>query len=351
MLLTEEVKVKINARNHRHYKELGYQNVKNNNIILVKVEDLTSSSSVEVEVQCDYCKDIKKIKYSNYTKNKKESYGYKDSCSKCKTKKTKETNLEKYGVESNFSTSECREIIKQTMIKKYGVDHHMKNKQIKEKQKELFLDKYGVSNPFQIPEAQEKQRETNLKKYGVENVFANERIQGKISDTLLKKYQVDNPMKNIDIAKKSFRNSILKKQLNNSQTSSSQQRYLHSLFGGEINYPVDLLSLDIAFPEDKVYIEYDGSGHDIQVKYKKITEEEFRIKEIKRYKFLKNLGWKQIQIISRKDKIPNDETLKQMKKDGFDILFNGVSNWVKYDIDNKTMSYKGSTTPYDFNLV
>ena len=43
--------------------------------------------------------------------------------------------------------------------------------------------------------------------------------------------------------------------------ASYQQRYLHRLLGGEMNYSIDWSFLDIAYPERKVYIEYDGSGH------------------------------------------------------------------------------------------
>ena len=80
------------------------------------------------------------------------------------------------------------------------------------------------------------------------------------------------------------------------------------------------LSLDIAFPEEQIYVEYNGGGHNLQVKLGKLSEKEFKIKEIRRYQYLKSLGWKQIEINSPNDCLPNDEELLSCVLEGINLL-------------------------------
>lgn len=97
--------------------------------------------------------------------------------------------------------------------------------------------------------------------------------------------------------------------LNGTAPCSNQQRIIHGLIGGELNYPVDKLSLDIAFPDDKVYVEYDGSGHDLVLKFGAMSENDFIAKEIMRFEFLKSRGWKCVLIKSPKDYLPNEDQI------------------------------------------
>ena len=64
------------------------------------------------------------------------------------------------------------------------------------------------------------------------------------------------------------------------QKTSRQQLYLHSLYGGELNYPIKYYSADICFPEEKFEIEVDCGGHDLNVKTGRMTQEEFDKREI-----------------------------------------------------------------------
>jgi len=62
---------------------------------------------------------------------------------------------------------------------------------------------------------------------------------------------------------------------NKTGVSSYPQRYICNLLNGELNYPIGNLSLDIALLDNKIYIEYDGSGHDLRVVRGQLTEKEF----------------------------------------------------------------------------
>lgn len=117
MLLTKEVEVTIRG-NIQYYENLGYEipkyidsqkrlKVKNGTKIKVKVDDLPKTSQTKVKVLCDYCLEngietIVEKTYCEYLKSKERIID-KDMCQNCWTKKIKESNLKKYGVESTNS--------------------------------------------------------------------------------------------------------------------------------------------------------------------------------------------------------------------------------------------------------
>lgn len=104
--------------------------------------------------------------------------------------------------------------------------------------------------------------------------------------------------------------------------------------------------LDIAFPNEKIYIEYQGSGHNLDVQLGKVTEEEFKRKEINRFYFLKNKGWRMIEIISSNDKLPKEDKLLEMIKLAKEMLQD--NNHIGFNIDNGTVRIKNSINIYDF---
>ena len=106
-------------------------------------------------------------------------------------KKTKQTNLKKYGVEHTSQVKEVREKAKQTCLEKYGVENPAQSKEIQEKFKQTCLEKYGVENPNQCKEIREKIKNTNLEKYGVEHPLQSKKVQEKTKQTCLEKYGVE----------------------------------------------------------------------------------------------------------------------------------------------------------------
>jgi very-short-patch-repair endonuclease len=247
--------------------------------------------------------------------------------------KIKQTNLERYGVENYSQTSECHEKIKQTCLSKYGVKHHAQLQETKDKRMRTNLERYGVENYSQTLEFLEKSQQTFLERYGVNNVAQNEEIKKKIRDTNLQKYGVEYSLQSPEVRAKI--NETLCK--NGTQKTSKQQLYLHSLFGGEINYPIGYYAADICFPEEKIVVEYDGGGHNLRVVLGLLSQKEFDRKEIIRNVFLKKEGYKQIKIISRQDLLPPDEILLQMLSDAKCYFENTPHSWVKYDVDNSLL--------------
>jgi len=279
MLLTKEVEVGLRGNKKiLYYREKGYKIpmvigkkgkpvVDYSQPLFVKIEDMPEYSEAKVTVKCDYqeegCRDIYPKNVADYIKNNLKSIIHKDCCSnkKCISKKTAECNMINFGFE------------------------------------------YHINQPEFI----EKQKQTNLEIYGVDNVFASEHFKITYKQIIQDKYGVDNISQNEDIkikkAETFYRNGTVR--------TSRQQIYVHQLLGGILNYSNDTPSLDIAFPDNKIYIELNGSGHDLCVKMGQKTQQQFNNREIRRYYYMKKLGWKGIFINTGRDYLPSDEVMMQ----------------------------------------
>ncbi len=343
MLIIEEVEVILSSRNIKYYEELGYdlKNLKRRDkarkmtiprgtTIKIKIEHLSKGSKVKIQCLCDYCleegkKTIINKFYYNYLKQKEMSIINKDCCDKCWSLKLKETMLLKYGNESV-------------------------SRVFNEKRKQNNLVKYGVESPLQLKEIREKIKQTNIKKYGVENVYQFKEIKQKIKNILIDKYGYDTPLQVPEFKEKqaiSWAKSLYK---NGSSPCSRQQKYIHSLIGGELNYPVSRCMLDIAFPEEMIYVECDFSGHDLRVRMGDITKEEFKNNERSREIFLKKQKWRRIRIISQKDYLPQDDKIIEMIIFAKEYLNSGHS-WIKFNIDTNIIECSQYKIEYDFGKL
>ncbi len=303
------------------------------------------------------------------------------------------TCLEKYGVSHYSQTDEFKVKSKNTMLEKYGVEYYTQTEESKNRFKETCLRKYGFTNPTQNPEVANKVKATNIERYGYENVFQNEEIKEKIRasnlekygveyysqtkefkdkyaehwrhiketglieditnkryETNIKKYGTPHPLQNAKVLSKVM-NTLY---MNNNAPTSQQQLHIHNLIGGKLNYPFGRSFLDIAYPEELIYLEYDGGGHNLQVKRGDITQEQFDKKEQRRSFFLKDNGWKEIRIISDDDKLPNDTDIMDFVKSAKSFFNAGKGFSVKWnaDEDNKVLlNYKHTYGIKEFNEV
>ena len=99
-------------------------------------------------------------------------------------------NLEKHGVKNSFQVDENKETSKQTMNEKYGKDYYTQTGEFQETVKNNCLEKYGVEYYTQTAEFKEKNKETCLEKYGVSHISKLDNIKEKIKQTNLEKYGV-----------------------------------------------------------------------------------------------------------------------------------------------------------------
>lgn len=378
MILKQTVKVKTRKDVNEHYIKLGYDC--SESYIQVEAEHLKSTYSEKIKFKCDYCGGIYEKIYKDLIRSRKENN--KDCCNKseCKVKKHNETVLNKYGVNNVMEIKETKDKIKHTCLEKYGEESHLKNKTIKDKIRNTCIEKYGCDNPMKNMDVKnktyntniykygvksplqnidifKKMENTNIDKYGVKNVFQDISVKEKskqtmiskygkpyysmtseykikINNTCMKKYGVSHVMKFKTFKDKCTANQLYTRSINGSIPSSKQQKYIHSLTGGVFNYAYDRLCMDIAFLEEKIYIEYNGGGHNLAVKLGAISDDDFKIKEIKRYKFLKSQGWKCIQIESKKDFILKEDDMIKVINDAKHLLLHENKNHVVINIPN-----------------
>lgn len=341
MIIEKEYEVRWNSSNKKHYTSKGYIFTKMKEPFFVKVNDLAKSSLTEVDYQCDYCKGFGKKKYKDLIDGRKIIE--KDACGKCRWEKIKESNYKKYG-KMPQQLDVIKDKTRKTIQERYGVDAYTQTEDFKEKSKVTINERYGVDFYQQTEEYKEKFKKAHLERYGVEHTFQNEEFLKKREETYLRKYGVDNPMKDRNVVNKLL--TILHE--SGRFQCSRQQKYIHNIIGGELNFPVDNLALDIAFPDEKIYIEYNGSGHDLQVKLNSISERDFNEKEKRRFYYLKRLGWKLIEINSRKDYVPNKVVVENMVKEAKEILNKNDNSYVRFDIDNSYVFYNNEYEYYDF---
>lgn len=359
MLLTTEITIKLNGCNFlSHLESLGYTipyfknkdyhiRVVPNSFLTIKTEHLPSTSGVKVEVMCDYCNDvIMNTSYKDYRRTQSNEYIQKDCCKKCSPIKQKEISMKMYGVTTHLKLQSTKDRIKETNLKTYGVIHPMQLQSTKDKVKETNLERFGCEYPLQNEEIKLKIQQTNLERYGFITPLLNEDIIVKTKASNQLNYGCDNVFQNKEIKDK-IRKSLYE---NNTAPCSSQQKYLHNLLGGKLNFPIGKYSLDIAFLDEKIYLEYDGSGHSAQVKSGNITEEEMITIERKRYYFLKNRGWSGIRFISLKNRFPSDEIIIDLINKAKSYIKTGHS-WFEIDIDNNELRCSEYTENFNFEKL
>lgn len=352
MILTKEVEVKPTGRMLTYYRNKGYD-AKYNQPLSVKVNDLLDNSNVKIEALCDYCKEnVLHVRYADYTKRIRETG--KIACLDCSPKKAKETSLLRYGVENYAQTKECRVKMENTMESRYGVkyafqDEHFYNsykdtcverygedyrKNFAEKASNTFYQKTGYHNPLESSNIRKRIEETCVEKYGVKNPFGSAEIKEKIKNSFIEKYGVENPNQIPEIREK-ISKTLYK---NSSQKSSTQQQYLCNLYSGILNYPISCYNADIYLSNDNFVIEYDGGGHDLNVRLGHLTQNEFNQKEIIRNNIIKRNGYKQMKIISSTDKLPSDDVLLKMLSDVRQYFIDYPNHsWIEFNVDNSTV--------------
>ena len=348
MLLTKEVEVRPSGKMIKYYKDKGYD-AKYHKPLLVKVEDLPNGSHAVINVLCDYCKsEVFSLAYYDY--NKEIETISKHACKNCVGKKIKDAFVKKYSVDNISQLNYIKEKKKKVFVEKYGTETPLQNKEIMKKAMETNLSKYGYTNPSQVPEFREKAKRTTFEHYGFKSPSQNEEIKQKIRDTNIQRYGVPYTMQSPNVRLKANKTTCE----NGIVRTSAQQLYLHSIYGGEINYPVAYYAIDICFPEEKLCIEYDGGGHDLRVVLGELTQEEFNQKEIIRNNIIKREGYKQMRIISSTDLLPPDAVLLQMLDDARQYFTDFPSHsWIEFDIDNSIVrnAENKTGTLYDFGKL
>src|SRR3712207_160799 len=141
----QKVIVKWSSKTKKYYEEKGYKFTKIKDEFEVDIKDLYEKSGIKVLCECDYCKKEFYQPFSRAisTVKKELKSQRKICCAKCKQKKIKEINLEKYGYEYPFQSKEVLEKTRQSCLEHYGVENPFQAEEVKKKIKTTWIDKYG----------------------------------------------------------------------------------------------------------------------------------------------------------------------------------------------------------------
>lgn len=348
IVLPQMIEIQWSKRTKSYYVLKGYNFTYIGDHFKVNVLDLTNGSRNSVNVTCDYCGKEELVEYKAYILRTKDS---KYSCNSldCINKKKKENCVNRHGYEHTSKIPDVKEKQFKTNVEKYGNKCSLRGRAVIEKSKKTLIEKYGVDNPLKSPIIQEKVKETNINKYGVPYLMQNSEIREKAYNTMEELYGVSHALQNKEIQKQAQTNFMNTMYKNGTAPSSKQQRYLNGLLGGELNYPIDIYFLDIAFLNDNTYVEYDGGGHDLIVKHG-LSKAQFDSKQYGRYYSLKNLGWKLIRIVSNKDLLPYDDVIIEWISKGKEYL-NTKHSWFEINIDESKIKCSQYELFVDFGAL
>lgn len=298
MILTKEVGIRVNSNNAKYYENLGY-------IIPMKEATKNTKQVMHKNFVYDFSKTIM-VKVEDLPKS---SFARVDVlCDYC--------NKEIFSITYHHYNEETKHINK----------HACKNCWQKKKE-EVFMMKYGVKSPLQLECVRKRKIQSYINHYGV-----------------------DNPNKSPEVRKKTAQTLYI----NSSQKASKQQRYINNLYHGVLNFPIKYYNADIYLPDNNLIVEYDGSGHMLNVNMGRETMEEYIQKEIVRYNIVKREGYKQMKIISGNDNLPTDTILLQMLSEAKQYFSDYPQHsWIEFNID--TSSFRNAENkqgiPYDYGKL
>ena len=200
MIKNNKIEIIVYNKELSHYRQF-FPDIKSKDKILIDLNMLKPESKKNIEVICDFCGTEKNINYCDYRRIT-NNFTTKYYCKKCKWNKTKQTNLEKYGVENPFQNEEIKNKIKKTNLEKFGVEYPLQNEEIKKKRRETELEKYGFDHHLKNETILNKLKKTNLERYGNECSLLNDEVRLKTIKTNIERYGVDVPLKNKEIIDK-----------------------------------------------------------------------------------------------------------------------------------------------------
>lgn len=122
--------------------------------------------------------------------------------------KTKQTNLERYGVVDPMSNFEVQEKGRKTNLERYGTEFTFQNKDVKEKIKNTNVERYGFENVSQNSNIQRKRKLSNLEKYGFNHPSSTIAFRERVKNTNLERYGVDNPQKINEVKEKTKQTNL-----------------------------------------------------------------------------------------------------------------------------------------------
>ena len=302
--------------------------------------------------ECDYCRGRKNCEYcgKEFQSENRRRKTCSVECDKLlRKKKTKQTSLERYGVESPNQTVEKINETKRTFKRKYG-GHPSKTKEFIENRKKTCLDKYNVENTLQVKGIREKITKTRRKKYGQHM----EKIIEKSRKTCLERYGYEYGIfseNNIirSISKENVRVGEMLEQ------NGYEIRYEKPI--GNYSYDIEILNKNILIEIDPTYTHNSTNGYYIKAKYKEPKDKYYHYNKTKLalesgYVCIHKFDWvTDVDLLKMIKKIDNSKNLFNQDEPKLH-WYNKTTN--KYlldnDFDSKDMLHKGYVGIFDDGL-
>ena len=180
-----------------------------------------------------FCKICTKNKGNEKSKQTSiERYGVEHASQSQNAKdKSKQTCIERYGVEYSLQSQEVRDKSKQTCIEKYGVEHAIQSQEVKYKSKQTCIERYGVEYAFQSQEVKYKSKQTNIKNYGVEYASQSQEVRDKSKQTSIERYGVEHASQSQNAKDKSKQTCIERYGVENpSQSQEVKDKKIETCF-------------------------------------------------------------------------------------------------------------------------
>jgi hypothetical protein len=116
MIITRDIKIKINESNFSYYENMGYDITMGEELV-IPIELLSRGSHFKITCECDSCGIKKDVIFKNYIKYDNNWGEY--FCRKCSEHKRKKTLRENFGVDYPIQNEKVLEKMKKTIINKY----------------------------------------------------------------------------------------------------------------------------------------------------------------------------------------------------------------------------------------
>lgn len=168
MIISDTGIIKVSNCYLKQYKELGFSNIKQGDIINLPIEYCSKIGTSLIVVKCHYCNNEKQTRYCDYT-NSINKFPYKYCCSyRCNGLKHKEVMLNKYGVDNYTKHSDFDKKQKETNIRKFGVNSYTKTRKFKEDYIKTTQERYGLIAILKLKNSKKNFKELVWKDMGLE---------------------------------------------------------------------------------------------------------------------------------------------------------------------------------------
>jgi len=167
MIISKNVKIKINSVNYRFFKNC-VKDIKKGEEYIIDVFNLPIGSHTPILVECDICHKQSFKPYRQYllSYNNNNVYCCSPTCAQFKNIRT---NNERYDCDNVFQYEDVKNKIVYTNNEKYGVDYPSQDKDIRLKIVETNINNFGCDNPAKSDIVQEKMKKTCIERYGADN--------------------------------------------------------------------------------------------------------------------------------------------------------------------------------------